>query len=80
MSLKDAFMGIRESKTQTRRARSPKTKPVPVKSKSRNPDYSAVKVYVRTESRRQAERKYQDAGGRDLSDLFEELLQSYLKA
>ena len=35
-------------------------------------------VYVPTETRKKAERKWEDAGGGDLSDLAEHLLTKYL--
>jgi len=48
--------------------------------KSANPDYERVTLYARKDLRRQAERKFEDEGGRDLSDLFERFLLNYLKA
>ena len=49
------------------------------KGKSANPDYERVTLYARRDLRRQAERKFEDEGGRDLSDLFERFLLNYLK-
>lgn len=49
----------------------------PVTAKSSHQDYGSLKVYVRKDTRRRAERKWQDAGGGDLSDLVEHLLSTY---
>ncbi len=49
-------------------------------AKSKDPDYEPVKVYVRTETRRKAARRWEDQGGRDLSDLVENLLRKYVGA
>lgn len=46
--------------------------------KSANPDYEKVTLYARKDLRRRAERKFEDEGGRDLSDLLEVLLIKYL--
>ncbi len=48
--------------------------------KSSNPAYEPVKVYVRSEMRKKAVRKWEDEGGRDLSDLIEVLFAKYLSA
>lgn len=72
--------------TETRRPR-PKTTlrtPKPpagsrVSGKSSNPDFEKVGVYVRTETRRKAERKWEDQAGGDLSDLIETLLSKYIR-
>lgn len=86
MSLKDAFAGIRES-------RQPAKEPAPgtviaiggsaVKSsgsaaKSSHPEFEAVKVYLRKDTRRRAWRKWEDQDGGDFSDLVEKLLKEYL--
>lgn len=47
-------------------------------AKSRNPAYEPVKLFMHTEKRRKAERKWEDDGGRDLSSLIETLLTKYL--
>ena len=47
-------------------------------AKSRHPEFEAVKVYVRRETRKRAWRRWEDAGGGDFSDLVEMLLQKYL--
>lgn len=47
-------------------------------AKSRNPAYEPVKLFMHTEKRRKAERKWEDEGGRDLSSLIETLLTKYL--
>jgi hypothetical protein len=49
-------------------------------AKSKDPDYEPVKVYVRTKTRRKAARRWEDQGGRDLSDLVEDLLRKYVGA
>ena len=46
--------------------------------KSSNPDYERLNVYVRKVTRKQAARKWEDEGHRDLSDLVEQLLIKYL--
>ena len=48
--------------------------------KSSRPDYEKVGLYIQTDLRRRAIRKFEDNGGRDLSDLIEDLLTSYLNA
>jgi hypothetical protein len=48
--------------------------------KSANPDYERMTVYVRKETRKAAERKWEDATGQDLSDLAEHLLTNYLNS
>lgn len=50
-----------------------------VSGKSSNPDFEKVGVYVRTETRRKAERKWEDHAGGDLSDLIETLLGKYIR-
>lgn len=54
--------------------------PLRATGKSSNPAYEPVKVYVRSEMRRKAVRKWEDEGGRDLSDLIEVLFSRYLNA
>jgi len=49
-------------------------------AKSRHPEYEAVKIYVRSETRKQAWRKWEDAEGGDFSDLVQMLLEEYLSA
>jgi hypothetical protein len=63
----------------SRRVPTPK-KPLRTTGKSSNPEYEPVKVYVRSEMRKKAVRKWEDEGGRDLSDLIEVLFSKYLKA
>jgi hypothetical protein len=50
-----------------------------VSGKSSNPDFEKIGVYVRTETRRKAERKWEDQAGGDLSDLIESLLSKYIR-
>ena len=68
---------------QTPRHKTLRAKKPPVGSrvsgKSSNPDFEKVGVYVRTETRRKAERKWEDQAGGDLSDLIETLLSKYIK-
>jgi hypothetical protein len=54
--------------------------PLRITGKSSNPAYEPVKVYVRSEMRKKAVRKWEDEGGRDLSDLVEVLFSKYLNA
>ncbi len=48
--------------------------------KSRNPDFEQVKVYIPSELKKRAWRKWEDATGEDLSDLVIELFEKYLKS
>jgi hypothetical protein len=68
---------------QTPRPKALRAKKPPVGSrvsgKSSNPDFEKVGVYVRTETRRKAERKWEDQAGGDLSDLIETLLSKYIR-
>lgn len=48
-----------------------------VYGKSSNPEFEKIGVYVRTNTRRKAERKWEDQAGGDLSDLIEALLIKY---
>ncbi len=68
---------------QTPRPKTLRAKKPPVGSrvsgKSSNPDFEKVGVYVRTETRRKAERKWEDQAGGDLSDLIETLLSKYIR-
>ena len=45
--------------------------------KRRSEDHERIAVYVRKETRRKAERKWEDEGHRDLSNLVEKLLGEY---
>jgi hypothetical protein len=94
MSLANALSGLKEAQKPQRpdkpaRVRKPPTQAaVPVREitirratgKSANPDYEKVTLYARKDLRRKAERKFEDEGGRDLSDLLETLLTKYLNA
>lgn len=92
MSLKDALAGVKQGQAEhvepTRTESSPgplkpsklsKSKPGPQRlyGKSSNPEFEKIGVYVRTETRRRAERKWEDQGGGDLSDLIESLLNKF---
>ena len=46
--------------------------------KSSNPNYARLSVYVPTALRKKAERKWEDATGKDASDLIESLLTQYV--
>jgi hypothetical protein len=46
--------------------------------KSANPDYEKLTLYARKDLRRRAERKFEDDGGKDFSDLLEAFLTKYL--
>jgi hypothetical protein len=68
--------------------RRPKLVPLPLQgtAKSRHPEYTPVKVFLRRETHKSASRKWQDqqdydgAAAGDFSDLVEQLLQKYLDA
>jgi hypothetical protein len=49
-------------------------------AKSKHPDFEPVKIYVRSRTRKDATRKWEDAAGGDFSDLVEMLLQQYVGA
>lgn len=73
---------ITATNVQTPRPKTLRAKKPPVGSrvsgKRSNPDFLKVGVYVRTERRRKAERKWEDQAGGDLSDLIETLLSKYI--
>ena len=73
---------VTATNVQTPRPKTLRAKKPPVGSrvsgKSSNPDFEKVGVYVRTETRRKAERKWEDQAGGDLSDLIETLLSKYI--
>ena len=74
---------VTATNVQTPRPKTLRAKKPPVGSrvsgKSSNPDFEKVGVYVRTETRRKAERKWEDQAGGDLSDLIETLLSKYAR-
>jgi hypothetical protein len=74
---------VTATNVQTRSPKTLRAKKPPVGSrvsgKSSNPDFEKVGVYVRTETRRKAERKWEDQAGGDLSDLIETLLSKYIR-
>lgn len=51
---------------------------IEARSKSKDPDYTPVKVFLRRKTHRVAARKWEDAEIGDFSDLVEHLLQCYL--
>jgi hypothetical protein len=74
---------VTATNVQTPRPKTLRAKKPPIGSrvsgKSSNPDFEKVGVYVRTETRRKAERKWEDQAGGDLSDLIETLLSKYIR-
>ena len=71
---------LSEAPVQAPRPRTSKTsrpKADRIYGKSSNPDFEKIGVYVRTNTRRKAERKWEDQAGGDLSDLIESLLVRY---
>ena len=85
MSLANAFAGIKAAREEPVQPAAPPVKtprpPLPLQgtAKSTHPEFAAVKIYLRKETRKLAERKYEDAGGGDFSDLVETLLGQYLR-
>jgi hypothetical protein len=49
-------------------------------AKYTNPDFMQLKVYVRRKTKTAAARKWEDSGGRELSELIETLLEQYLSS
>ena len=74
-SVEAAGMPGEASSSKTSKAKKPKTQRV--YGKSSNPEFEKIGVYVRTNTRRKAERKWEDQAGGDLSDLIETLLVKY---
>lgn len=87
MSLANAFAGIKAAREDSAQPATPVVKTSPPRSplplqgtaKSTHPEFAAVKIYLRKETRKLAERKYEDAGGGDFSDLVGMLLDQYLR-
>jgi hypothetical protein len=63
-------------------AQAPKHLPLPLQKtgKSSHPEYEAVKIYIRKQTRKDAWRKWEDANGGDFSDLMQHLLEQYVGA
>jgi hypothetical protein len=81
MSLKDAFVGMREAEKPTPAAKPPEARPEPVgRGKSSNPEFERLTVYVRKRTKKLAARKWEDENDGDMSDLVEDLLTKYLGA
>jgi hypothetical protein len=80
MSLAKAFEGIKESKAPAPQlvATRPAVAGKGATAKSSNPDFEPVKVYLRRQTRKAAQRKWEDATGGDFSELVEDLLAKYL--
>jgi hypothetical protein len=86
--LAKAFAGLREAREPLRgvlekqriSTQVPRRAPLPLQgtAKSRHPDYTAVKIFVRRQTHKAAARKWEDTNGGDFSDLVETLLQKYL--
>jgi hypothetical protein len=49
-------------------------------AKSKHPEFQPVKIYIRSSTRKAAERKWEDRDGGDFSDLVQQLLEKYLSA
>lgn len=49
-------------------------------AKYTDPDFMQLKVYVRRKTKTAAARKWEDSGGRELSELVETLLEKYLSS
>jgi hypothetical protein len=49
-------------------------------AKYTDPDFMQLKVYVRRKTKTAAARKWEDSGGRELSELVETLLEQYLSS
>ena len=49
-------------------------------AKYTDPDFMQLKVYVRRKTKTAAARKWEDSGGRELSELVETLLKQYLSS
>ncbi len=60
----------------------PRMAPLPLQetAKSRHPEYTPVKVFLRRDTHKAAGRKWEDAECGDFSDLVQKLLQEYLGA
>lgn len=58
----------------------PKHLPLQKTGKSSHPEYEAVKIYIRKQTRKEAFRKWEDAGDGDFSDLIQHLLEQYVGA
>ena len=68
---------LEKSKQRT----SHKSGPTPgTAAKYTNPDFMQLKVYVRRKTKTAAARKWEDSGGRELSELIENLLKQYLSS
>ncbi len=58
-----------------------KNVPIPgTGAKYTDPDFMQLKVYVRRKTKTAAARKWEDSGGRELSELVETLLEKYLSS
>jgi len=70
-----------EVKPQSRTRAPYKTSPtVGPTAKYTDPDFMQLKVYVRRKTKTAAARKWEDSGGRELSELIETLLAKYLSS
>lgn len=63
-----------------RGAEAPKALPLHGAAKSKHPEFEPVKIYIRSRTRKDAWRKWEDAQGGDFSDLVQMLLEKYLGA
>jgi hypothetical protein len=94
MSLANALNGLKEAQHKPAKAEKTvrvRKSPTPIAAapvreitmrrpigKSANPDYEKLTLYARKDLRRRAERKFEDDGGKDFSDLLEAFLTKYL--
>lgn len=70
-------VSLEKSKPRT----APKNGPNPgTGAKYTDPDFMQLKVYVRRKTKTAAARKWEDSGGRELSELIETLLEKYLSS
>lgn len=90
MNLRDAFDGMREAQAAPEKPAQPvatRIKPeqtVTIRAnagktaKSADPDFEAVKIYIRRDTHKMARRKWEDAADGDFSELVQKLLEQYL--
>jgi hypothetical protein len=74
-----AMEGLKEARQPERAgAHGPKLVPVPSQTaKSTDPEYVAVKIFIRRKTHKVSRRKWEDAGNGDFSDLAEKLFSDF---
>lgn len=86
MSLKEALAGVKQGQAEPESVQVPQTTKPPEKKKaatvrttgkSSDDDYERLTVYVLKTTKRDAGRKWEDATGKDMSDLVQQLLAKY---